>query len=57
MAHRIDYHCDQCGKRIGNLYGPLFVTIHNETEPQVNRALELCSFNCLESYAKNYGKV
>jgi len=56
MAHKIKYTCDQCGKPVTKLYGPLFVHIWSDTEPQINNKLELCSTNCLEMYAKYGGK-
>jgi hypothetical protein len=52
MASETTYTCDQCGKKIGPPYGPLHVTLRSATEPQVNADLDLCSFQCLEAYAR-----
>jgi len=52
MTHQIIYTCDQCGGMVSDLYGVLFVSIKSDVEPQVNAQLELCSFNCLEMYAR-----
>lgn len=45
------YYCDQCKLQIGELYGPLFVMLSSDTEPQLNSNREFCSFECLALWA------
>ncbi len=51
MAHTISYTCDVCEDRITGIFGAMFVNISGQIEI-IDTSLELCSWRCLEAYAK-----
>ena len=52
-----NYFCDYCEKKIGDLYGPLFVNIASSTEPSVSANLEVCGYECLIKYLQKVSRT
>lgn len=47
MPKRVTYTCDECDGPMTEVYGPLFMTLGGEREPQVNHDCVFCSLTCL----------
>lgn len=56
MSHKTSYTCDNCGKPVTELYGPMVVTARSFTEPQANADVDFCTYSCAAAWFANNGR-
>ncbi len=46
--------CDRCKQPVGDLYGPLIVSVQSPVEPDVNTEKDFCSLDCFKAWACDF---